>query len=428
MNPPDISPDRLREAALSLLERVLPQERSFAVNLWEQAVLPAGSSPEKATLLIRSPEALGRMFQPPLDLSLGESFLRGDLEVEGDLEAVFAAVEGVTPRLSVLQLPTLLKDLAALRRQAGSTLAARLRGAPHSKARDRAAIQHHYDISNAFYRLWLDERMVYSCAYFPTGSETLDQAQEAKLEHVCKKLRLERGERFLDVGCGWGGLVIYAARRYGVEALGITLSQRQLEEARARVKRAGLEGRVRVELLDYREVEGLFDKVASVGMAEHVGRENLPAYFRAAWKCLRPGGLMLHHVITQGPVVLAAEKSLASGAFMKRYVFPDGEILPLWHNLQAAESVGFEVRDVEDLREHYALTLRQWIRNLEARWGEAAAEVGLERARLWRLYMAASAHQFAYGHLSVHQTLLARPGERGHVPLPPSRADLYRTG
>lgn len=426
MNPKTVSPEHIQEAALDLLKRALPQERSFVVDLWGQAALPATRPPAGATLRIRSPEALGEMLKPPLDLSLGEAFLRGDLEVAGDLEAAFAAVEEAAPKLSLLQLPALLKDLAALRQQTGSPLAAKLRGAAHSKARDRQAIAHHYDVSNAFYKLWLDGRMVYSCGYFPSGSETLDQAQEAKLLHICRKLRLKPGERLLDIGSGWGGLILYAAQHYGVEALGITLSQRQAEETQARIRAAGLEGRVRVELLDYRELRESFDKVVSVGMAEHVGRTNLPAYFRAAWQGLRPGGLMLHHVITQGPVALAANQSLASGEFMKRYVFPDGEILPLWQNLEAAEQTGFEVRDVEDLREHYALTLRHWVQNLEARWEAAVREAGVERARLWRLYMAASAHQFSYGHLAVHQTLLAKPGQGGRVELPASRADLYR--
>jgi cyclopropane-fatty-acyl-phospholipid synthase len=287
-------------------------------------------------------------------------------------------------------------------------------------------VQHHYDLPSAFYRLWLDERMVYSCAYFPTGKETLDEAQAAKLEHICRKLRLRPGERLLDIGCGWGGLALYAAERYGVEVTGITLSEEQLQEARERARQAGLGGKVRIEPLDYREVGGQFDKVVSVGMAEHVGRANLGRYFQAAFERLRPGGLFLHHAIAQGPVRRKTPAWAASGEFMRQYIFPDGEILPLWVNLQEAETAGFEVRDVEDLREHYARTLRLWRERLEANCPRAAELVGPERVRLYRLYLAGSAHQFRFGHLAIHQSLLAKPGEDGQVELPPNRADLYR--
>jgi cyclopropane-fatty-acyl-phospholipid synthase len=414
---------RIKAITLSFLQRVLPEERAFVVRLWDGSELPS-TQPAKATLVIHSPQAPGRMFQFPLDLSLGEAYLRGDFDIEGDLEAVFAAAETLGPKVSVLQLPTLLKEVGSLRRYK-SPAASHLRGALHSKARDREAIQHHYDVSNRFYQLWLDQRMVYSCGYFPTGSETLSEAQAAKLEHICRKLRLKPGERLLDIGCGWGGWVLYAAERYGVQALGITLSRPQQDEARRRVQRAGLEGRVRIELLDYRDLWEEFDKVTSIGMAEHVGRQNLRTYFHSAWKALKPGGLMMHHVITQGPVRIAVSNPLGVGEFMRRYVFPDGEILPLWQNLEAAEGTGFEVRDVEDLREHYARTLRLWVDNLNRSWEQAVQEAGLERARLWRLYMAASAHQFNFAHLALHQCLLAKPGEGGTVEIPASRADLY---
>ncbi|WP_027891613.1 SAM-dependent methyltransferase [Calidithermus chliarophilus] len=401
-----------------LLERVLPA-RPFEVRLWDGSVLPATAEP-KATLVLG--RGLLEGLAPPLDLALGEAFVRGDLEVEGDLGAVLAALEHVELPASPLEWVRGVALSAAGVRGLG----ARLHGAAHSLARDRQAVQHHYDLSNDFYRLWLDARMVYSCAYFPRGDETIEQAQEAKLELICRKLRLRPGERLLDVGCGWGGLVVYAAERYGVEAVGITLSQTQLEEARARVRQRGLEGRVRVEALDYREVRGRFDKVASVGMAEHVGRANLGRYFQAALACLEPGGLFLHHAIARGPVPPKSPAWAASGEFMRRYVFPDGEILPLWEMLREAETAGFEVRDVEDLREHYARTLEHWRQRLEARLPEATALVGPERTRLYRLYLTASAHQFAFGHLAIHQSLLAKPDARGRVNLPPTRADLYR--
>jgi len=418
----------LKALTLRLLKGVLPEARSFAVRLWDGTTLPATQDPPRATLVLTRPDALGRALTPPLDVSAGEAYLRGDVEIEGDVEAVFEFVEHLKTYASLDWIKPALEASALRRRTQHSSVpvAAQVSGRRHSWERDRQAIRHHYDVSNAFYKLWLDARMVYSCAYFPTGEEALDEAQEAKLELICRKLRLKPGERLLDIGCGWGGLVIYAARRYGVEALGVTLSERQLEEARARVRAAGLGDRARIEGLDYREVRGTFDKVASVGMAEHVGRENLDLYFRSAWNLLKPGGLMLNHAISRGPFSPKDPDPVMSGGFIQRYVFPDGEILPLWVALRAAEGLGFEVRDVEDLREHYAQTLRHWVRNLEANWEAAVREVGPERAQLWRLFMSGSGHGFAYGHLAVHQVLLAKPDGAGRVALPPSRADLYR--
>lgn len=425
VGPESASSFRARQVALDLLTRVLPEARPFEVRLWDGTALPARGSP-RATLVVQGPDALGQMLQTPVDLSVGEAYMRGAFEIQGDVVAVFEAIEDIAPRFSVLDWVALARDAAVLRAHAErSGPSARLRGEKHSPERDKAAVQHHYDVSNGFYRLWLDSRMVYSCAYFPGEQETLDAAQEAKLDLICRKLRLKEGERLLDIGSGWGGLAIFAAQRYGVEVLGVTLSERQLEEARFRAQALGLQRRVRFELLDYRHVTGEFDKVSSVGMAEHVGKANLPAYFRAAWDRLKPGGLMLNHAISQGPVTLRAAPSVASGEFIQRYIFPDGEIVPLWCGLRAAEEVGFEVRDVEDLREHYAITLRLWLGNLERAWDAAEREVGIERLRLWRLYLAGSAHQFAWGHLALHQTLLAKPGERGRVNLPASRADLY---
>jgi cyclopropane-fatty-acyl-phospholipid synthase len=330
--------------------------------------------------------------------------------------------------VSPLEWIRIAADAAKVQARGGGLVAgvaARLRGRVHSRERDRQAIAHHYDVSNDFYALFLDARMVYSCGYFPNGDETLDRAQEAKLDLICRKLRLQPGERFLDIGCGWGALAIHAAERFGVTSTGVTLSQKQLDLARQRARDAGLEERVRFELRDYRDVAGQFDKIASIGMAEHVGRETLPTYFRTAYEHLAPGGLMLNHAIHRGPIRSEVDGRVVSGEFMRRYVFPDGEILPLWQSLEAAESAGFEVRDVEDLREHYAQTLRAWVRNLEARWDDAVRVAGPERARLWRVYMAGSAHRFAAGHLAIHQALHAKPDVRGRAHVPRTRADLY---
>lgn len=289
-------------------------------------------------------------------------------------------------------------------------------------------MQAHYDVSNDFYKMWLDTRMVYSCAYFPRGTETLDEAQEAKLELICRKLRLKEGERLLDIGCGWGGLAVYAAQRYGVRVLGVTLSEAQLHEGRARVRAAGLEHLVTLELRDYRDVTGEFDKIASVGMAEHVGRRNMPEYFAAAHRVLKPGGLMMNHAISDGLGQAKVSNLIQSGNFARRYVFPDGELLPIWETLRYADAALFEVRDVENLREHYARTTTEWARRLEAREAEARAELGEERYRLWRIYLHACGYYFSAGHLSIFQTLLAKPDERRHVPLPASRGDVYADG
>ncbi|HXF82726.1 MAG TPA: cyclopropane-fatty-acyl-phospholipid synthase family protein, partial [bacterium] len=303
---------------------------------------------------------------------------------------------------------------------------ARVSGRIHSPSRDRTAVRHHYDIGNDFYALWLDRRLVYSCAYFPTGTEDLDAAQEAKLELICRKVRLRPNERLLDIGCGWGGLVAYAAERYGARAVGITLSEPQASLGRERLRAAGLEDRAEIRVCDYREVaDGPFDKIVSVGMVEHVGRPQLPAYFRQAWRLLRPGGLFLNHGITVRGGAVPWRRARRQ-SFIQAHIFPDGELLPIADNLAPAQQVGFEVRDVENLREHYARTLRLWRQRLEARRAEAVAQVGEERYRMWRIYLAACAQGFAVGRTQVFQTLLARPDDTGRAHLPWSRADLYR--
>ena len=246
--------------------------------------------------------------------------------------------------------------------------------------------------------------MVYSCAYFPDGDETLDQAQDAKLELICRKLRLQEGERLLDIGCGWGGLAIYAAQHFGAHVTGVTLSEAQLQEGRARVEAAGLGQLVSLELRDYRDVQGSFDKISSIGMAEHVGRRNMAEYFAAAYRLLRPGGLMLNHAISSGLGQARVSNLLQSGNFARRYVFPDGELLPIWETQKFAENAMFEVRDVENLREHYAQTLRYWAANLQAHEDAALAYLGTERYRLWRIYLNACVYYFRAGHLSIFQT------------------------
>jgi cyclopropane-fatty-acyl-phospholipid synthase len=408
-------------------------------------------------MVIRQPGALRRMFLPPSEMALGEAYLRDDFDIEGDIEAATGMAEAIAGRLnSPLVLARLIMHLAALpARELPSVPALQdraatdLAGKKHSLERDAAAVRHHYDVGNDFYALWLDRRMVYSCAYFRTGTESLDDAQEAKLEHICRKLRLQPGERLLDIGCGWGGLIMYAAERYGVQATGITLSKPQADLARKRIEEAGLSSRCRVEVRDYREIDAgvQFDKIVSVGMVEHVGRANLPQYFGQAYRLLRPGGLFLNHGIVDlgyissephgsaGPfgisglasrsASLVASKIWKQGQFGEKYVFPDGELLKPGVMVRYGEAAGFETRDVESLREHYALTLRHWVRRLESRHDEAVTVAGEATYRIWRLYMAAAAHGFTRGAAGIIQTLLSKQDGEGRSLLPLTREDLY---
>jgi cyclopropane-fatty-acyl-phospholipid synthase len=288
--------------------------------------------------------------------------------------------------------------------------------------RDKQAVTYHYDMSNAFYSLWLDERMVYSCGYFKDPADDLEYAQERKLDHICRKLRLRRGERLLDIGCGWGGLVIHAGKHYGVEALGITLSAPQADLANERIRLAGIADRCRVDVRDYRELHGpeSYDKLVSVGMFEHVGKSRLQEYFGGAFRLLRPGGVFLNH----GIACLPGFSPLPGPAFSDHYIFPDGELLPLGTTLSVAETIGFEVRDVESLREHYVLTLRHWMRRLEARRVEACRVTEEKTYRLWRLYLAGAAHKFRMGQNSVYQVLLSKTFDH-ESGLPLTRADWY---
>ncbi|GHF59273.1 cyclopropane-fatty-acyl-phospholipid synthase [Deinococcus metalli] len=432
LRPPPGEADR-KAVTLDILNVLLPTRRTFDVRFWDGTVLPAAQQPARATLVLNHEYSLGRMLRFPLDVSVGEAYLRGDFDVEGDLGSVAALGDDL--ELTPTTLLRLLPLLPALRRAGAGApepvgITAKLDGPTHSRERDQQAVQYHYDVSNDFYRLWLDARMVYSCAYFPTGTETLDEAQTAKLEYLCRKLRLTPGERLLDIGCGWGGLAIYAAQHFGVRVLGVTLSGAQLHEGRARVKAAGVEDLVTLDLRDYRDVlggsEGTFDKISSVGMAEHVGTKNLPTYFRTAYAALKPGGLMMNHAIGAPPHQRTLPQWVEGGNFAGKYVFPDGELQPIWQTLKVATEAGFEARDVENLREHYARTLRCWADNLDAHAEDARAVLGEQRFRLWRLYLNACVPAFQRGNLHLYQSLLAKPDaqQRAHVPL--SRADLYR--
>ncbi len=409
---------------LTLLRRALPPTSQL------ELVLASDAPPDRTTaarVVIAGPDALARMLWPPSAAALGEAYLRGDIEIEADIWTAIDAGRALDVRRLGRDLPHLARLGLELRRGAAPApmlrRRARLSGRRHSKARDLAAIRFHYDVGNDFYALWLDARLVYSCAYFETPETTLNGAQEAKLDLICRKLRLEPGMRLLDIGCGWGSLVMFAAERYGVEATGITLSAAQAEWATTEIGRRGLEDRALVAIRDYRDLAelGQFDAVASVGMFEHVGRERLAEYFGAALAALRPGGLFLNHGIATAAVgggLRPRWLRFGDGGFVGRYVFPDGELVSVEEAIGFARRAGFELLDVQSLRPHYALTLKAWVERLEGSADRARELVGEEVYRTWRIYMAASRRGFEDGSLDVAQLLLARPGGGGPADLP----------
>ena len=412
--------DRLSPALDRLAGGALAR-RPVTVRLWDGSVLPAtaadGAPTAPPTLEVRDPRALTTLAMHPDQLGLGRAWVSGALDVDGDgaddVERALAAAERL--RGAHLSLADRLRALR-LARRAGVPLlrplpppaaeAPRLRGRRHSLRRDRTAVRHHYDIPTSFYRLVLGPSMVYSCAYFAEPDEPLERAQERKLDLVCRKLGLRPGQRLLDVGCGWGSLLLHAAQGYGVRAVGITLSPSQAREARRRVADEGLSDRVEVRVADYREVrDGPYDAIASIGMVEHVGVGLLRTYACKLAALARPGGRVLNHGI-----VRLAPAPRSDRTFIARYVFPDGELHPLSAVVSALEDAGLEVRDVEALREHYPRTLRAWSRNLARNREAAVAQAGAERERVWRLYMAGAALAFERGEIGVFQTLAVRPG------------------
>jgi cyclopropane-fatty-acyl-phospholipid synthase len=355
-------------------------------------------------------------------LGLARAYVAGDLDIEGDVYEALASLERrrtLVPLIREVVSVARTLGIAALRPLPAPPEEARLRGRRHSKERDAAAIAHRYDVSNRFYRLVLGPSMTYSCALFDHPDATLEQAQEAKHQLVARKLGLAEGMRLLDVGCGWGSMLLHAAERYGVSAVGVTISRRQAELARARVREAGLADRVEIRLADYRDIaDGPYDAISSIGMFEHVGRSQLDVYFRRLRALLRPGGRLLNHGIGCSP---RRRPLVGRRTFVNRYVFPDGELHEVGTVVSRIQAAGFEVRHLESLREHYALTLRRWVRNLEDAWDEAVAEAGRARARIWRLYMAGAALGFEAGRLQVHQALAVRPaGGASGLPLRPA--------
>ena len=419
-----------------------PRGRPFDVKFWDGSI-DRGSNPRPPfTMVLTRPASLRRMLLPPNELSIVESYISGDVEIEGNMEAASNLGEMIGDRLrSPLAVARLVGLVVGLPGTADDDLAnvrfpeqAKKLGPRHTPVRDAAAIHFHYDVGNAFYKLFLDRRMVYSCAYFRSQEDSLDVAQVAKLDLICRKLRLKPGERFLDVGSGWGGLVMHAAEHYGVDATGITLSPNQADLANERIAEAGLADRCRVAIRDYRTLTAAdnFDKIASVGMIEHVGLTHLPVYFESVYRALKPGGLFLNHgIVSLGEARPRSmnerlfRKFWRADAFIDTYVFPDGKLTATDDVIAAAEGVGFEVRDVESLREHYAMTLRHWVRSLEEKSGEAIELVGNHTFRVWRLYMSASANAFTKAAINIIQTLLAKPDAQGHSNIPLTRDDLY---
>lgn len=381
-----------------------------------------GPADPGATIVIRSGDALRRMLTAPGQLGLARAYVAGDIDVEGDIYRVLDLQDRLkSGGLSAARLVSLLKLL----REAGGVgrplppppEEARVSGRLHSRRRDARAISHHYDVSNDFYSLLLGPSMTYSCGVWSSSSAGLDAAQEAKYELVSRKLGLRPGMRLLDVGCGWGGMVIHAAQHHGVRATGVTLSAEQAAYARRRVHEAGLQDQISIRLEDYRDIsDGPYDAISSIGMFEHVGESRLPEYFSRLHTLLGPGGRLLNHGITRR----AGSNPEGHTGFIPRYVFPDAELHEVGTVVTRVQHAGFEVRHCETLREHYALTLRAWVENLERRYDDAVAMVGEGRARVWRLYLAGSALGFEAGDIEVHQVLAVRPdGGRSGLPLRP---------
>lgn len=412
--------DAFRRALGNVSDERLRTPR-LPIRFWDGSTLPSRAQrPGSPVIVVRSPVALAYLLRAPNELGLARAWVSGTLGVDGDLEAALSTrsdYEGVAlsgrERLGLALRAAIVGGPRVLWRPPIPAIEARPTGIRHSLARDRAAVRHHYDVSNRFYRLVLGESMTYSCAYFETPADTLEAAQERKHDLICRKLQLSAGERMLDIGCGWGSLLLHAATRYGVRGLGITLSQPQAQLARERARAAGVSNLLEFRVADYRELtDRPFDKVVSVGMYEHVGRAELGHYASTVHRLTVPGGLFLNHGIAR-----LASAPPRRDTFINRYIFPDGELHPVAAIVSEMQSAGLEVRDVESIREHYPLTLRRWAANLEAHRGEATREAGAERVRAWQLYMLASALAFEDGEITVYQVLSSRLGAPHRLPM-----------
>ncbi|MFF0008445.1 class I SAM-dependent methyltransferase [Streptomyces tibetensis] len=417
---------RLQGLFTQLLGAPLP----VRIRAWDGS---QAGPPGAPTLVVRNRRALRRLLWKPGELGLARAWVAGDLDIEGDLYTTLDLLAGLIwergedarTLAQALRDPEVRAAVRGLVKLAGLPLppappreeARSPRRHLHTKHTDRRAISHHYDVGNDFYEIVLGPSMVYSCAYWPTPDSTLEQAQHDKLELVCRKLGLRPGLRLLDVGCGWGSMAVHAAREHGVRVVGVTLSQEQAAYARKRVADEGLTDMVEIRVQDYRDVrDGPYDAISSIGMAEHVGAERYLEYAADLYDLLKPGGRLLNHQIARRPQ--RDETTYSIDAFIDSYVFPDGELQPIGATVTQLEGAGFEVRDVEALREHYALTLRQWVARLEADWRRSVQLAGAGRARVWRLYMAACALAFERNRIGVNQVLAVRALESGASDLP----------
>lgn len=418
--------ERARRIVTTIVDVLEPR---FAVELWDGTRLGPAAGP---ALVMADPRAVRRMIVKPsldtvvelwssgaVDVKDGTLFDIAELKPEGRFKERLK-------RLPKWRLAAELPGLIAARGSNGNTTGLAGRN-PFVSGSDKEAITHHYDVSNRFYQLFLDERMVYTCAYFTDLTNSIDQAQKDKLDHICRKLRLKPGDRLLDIGCGWGALLIHAAKHYGAIGTGVSLSEAQTALARERIRAAGLEDRITIEVRSYETMEGQFDKIASIGMFEAVGIANYDTYFATVARLLKPGGIYLHHAITRRMKrsKRAFRRKSREHLALVKYIFPGGELDHIGMTLENLEGHGFEVHDVENLREHYGQTCRLWAERLAARMDEAVAEVGRPRARLWLLYLTGCALAFERGTVQINQTV-ATKRMRGPSGLPLTRDDLYR--
>ena len=411
-----------------VISAFLGGEPPISFRFWDGSSL--GASNANAALVLKSPKALTRLVYAPGELGFVRGYVGDDIDIEGDIFEVLALRDMLEERTIDTDLRLNLRaGLRLLRATVGLGALAtppsapaeeiRMHGRLHSKPRDADAVSHHYDVGNDFYRLVLGETMTYSCAYFARDDMSLDEAQTAKYDLVCRKLGIKPGMRLLDVGCGWGGMVLHAVRNYGVSAVGITLSREQANFAAQRVAESDVGHLVDIRYQDYRDVDdGPFDAISSIGMFEHVGLVQLGEYFGVLERLLVPRGRLLNHAISKR----SGQPGFSSRSFVSRYVFPDGELQEVGGVVSAMQKLGLEARDVESLREHYGRTLRSWVNNLESNWSEAVDLVGLGRAKVWRLYMAGSALGFEASRINVHQVLGIKPDAKGRSGMAPTRS------